>query len=584
MTRIAIVRRDRCSPQACGNYLCIRVCPVNKQGADCIVKGLDTKAQIIEETCIGCNICVVKCPFDAISIINLPEQLDNSPIHRFGTNKYALYSLPTPIFGKVVGIVGMNGIGKSTAIKILAGLLQPNLGETTAVDYKRIIDFFKGTETQAFFEKVKQDKIKISYKPQHVDLIPKTTSGKVIDLLKKVDEKNQTEKIAELLDIQSILQHDIKQISGGELQRVAIAACVLRRANLYVFDEPTSYLDINQRLQIARFIKDLANEDTAVIVIEHDLIALDYMADVVHIMYGKEGCYGIVSQPKAAKAGLNTYLEGFLKEENMRFRELPIKFEIKAPFSTARKQCLTSWNNFDKQLDKFKLSVNAGEIYKQEIIGILGQNGIGKTTFVKILAGIMEPDDAKIDLKMKVSYKPQYIENNSEELVINILHQAIAKYSNEIIKPLELEPLFTKQINQLSGGELQRVAIAECLARDATLFLLDEPSAYLDVEQRLSLSKIMRNLVETKAITLLVVDHDLLFLDYLSDRLLVFTGAPSFAGTSQGPFAMEQGMNTLLKEVNITLRRDEFSGRPRINKPGSQLDREQKQTGKYYYG
>ena len=95
MTRIAIVRRDRCSPQACGNYLCIRVCPVNKQGTDCIVKGVDTKAQIIEEICIGCNICVVKCPFDAISIINLPEQLNYSPIHRFGINKYALYSFHT---------------------------------------------------------------------------------------------------------------------------------------------------------------------------------------------------------------------------------------------------------------------------------------------------------------------------------------------------------------------------------------------------------------------------------------------------------------------------------------------------------
>ena len=515
---------------------------------------------------------------------NLPEQLNYSPIHRFGINKYALYSFPTPIFGKVVGIVGMNGIGKTTAIKILAGLLQPNLGETAAVDYKRILNFFKGTETQAFFEKVKQDKIKISYKPQHVDLIPKTTNGKVIDLLKKVDEKNQIENIAELLGIQSILQHDIKQISGGELQRVAIAATVLKKANLYVFDEPTSYLDINQRLRVARFIKDLADEETAVIVIEHDLIALDYMADIIHIMYGREGCFGIVSQPKSAKSGLNTYLEGFLKEENMRFRDIPIKFEIKAPFTTARKQCLTSWNDFSKQLDKFKLSVTAGELYKQEIVGILGQNGIGKTTFVKILAGIMEPDDSKIDMKVKVSYKPQYIENTSEELVINILQRAIAEHSNDIIKPLELEPLFTKQINQLSGGELQRVAIAECLARDANLFLLDEPSAYLDVEQRLSLSKIMRNLVETSSITLLVVDHDLLFLDYLSDRLLVFTGTPSLAGDSQGPFAMEKGMNTLLKEVDITLRRDEFSGRPRINKPGSQLDREQKQTGKYYYG
>ncbi len=583
MTRIAIVRRDKCNPQACGNYLCIRVCPVNKQGTDCIVKGIDTKAQIIEETCIGCNICVIKCPFDAISIINLPEELNDPPIHRFGLNKYALYSLPTPIFGKVIGIVGRNGIGKSSAIKILAGLLQPNLGEEKAADFKTIINFFKGTETQAFFEKLKEEKIKISYKPQHVDLIPKSTTGKVIDLLNKVNETNQLEKIVKLLDLQGILDHDIKQISGGELQRVAIAATVLRKANLYIFDEPTSYLDINQRLQVATFIKELANENTAVMVIEHDFLALDYMADIIHIMYGKEGCFGIVSQPKGVKEGLNAYLEGNLHDENIRFRDKPIKFEIKAPLPSHKKKILTAWENCEKQLGSFNLAVNAGTIYKQEVIGILGQNGIGKTTFVKLIAGLITPDKGNVDVKVKVSYKPQYIENTSEDLVITILQRAIERYSNEIIKPLDLEPLFTKQINQLSGGELQRVAIAECLSRDAELFLLDEPSAYLDVEQRLSLSKVIRNLADVHELSILVVDHDLLFLDYLSDRLLVFTGIPSKEGIAQGPFNMEQGMNTLLKEVAITVRRDQSTSRPRINKPNSQLDQEQKAVGKYYY-
>ena len=149
---------------------------------------------------------------------------------------------------------------------------------------------------------------------------------------------------------------------------------------------------------------------------------------------------------------------------------------------------------------------------------------------------------------------------------MTVLANALKKHKNDVIKPLEIEPLLKKQINQLSGGELQRVAIAEALSKDCNLVLLDEPSAYLDVEQRLVLSKIVSNLAYLRGISILVVDHDLLFLDYLSEKLMVFEGEPAIKGLATGPFIMEEGMNKLLKEVNITMRRDEFSGRPRINK------------------
>ncbi len=250
MVRIAVVDKERCHPMECGNYLCVRVCPVNRNGVECIVEDTDTKIKIIEETCIGCNICVVKCPFDAISIINLPEELKEAPIHRYGENSFALYRLPIPMFGKVVGILGKNGIGKSTAIKILAGVLKPNFGGKQEVSYDELIRHFKGTEAQNFFEKVKREEIKVSYKPQQVDLIPKHFDGKVIDLLKKADEKNAIQKIVDLLSLGEILDRDVKQISGGELQRVAIAATVLKKANLYIFDEPSSFLDIKQRIKV----------------------------------------------------------------------------------------------------------------------------------------------------------------------------------------------------------------------------------------------------------------------------------------------------------------------------------------------
>jgi ATP-binding cassette subfamily E protein 1 len=585
MTRIAVIEKEKCNPIGCGNFLCIRVCPINKMGKECIIKGDDNKPKINEELCTGCGICPHRCPFNAISIINLPEELDKPPIHQYGQNGFHLYSLPTPIFNKVVGIVGVNGIGKSTAIKILAGVLEPNLGrlESKKVNYDELIDYFKGTEAQVFFEKVRNKNIKISYKLQQIDLIPKQVKGKVKDLLKKVDEKKELKKIAKQLEIEKILDNDISKISGGELQRVAIAATVLKKADLYIFDEPSSYLDIKQRLKIAKFIKSLADENTAVIVIEHDLIVIDYMADLIHIMYGKQACYGIVSQLKSAKAGINAYLEGYLKEDNIRFRDHKIKFEAKPPIKKGKEHLLTYWPNMEKKLGKFQLKVTEGQIDKHEISGIIGENGIGKTSFVKLLAGVDQPDKGKLESNITVSYKPQKLEADSDELVMNVLKDAIKKHTKDIINPLNIKDLYIKKLNELSGGELQRVSIALALSKKCNLCLLDEPSAYLDVEQRLIVSKIIKNIAETSGISVLVVDHDLLFIDYLSDRLIVFEGQPAIQGIEKGPFPMEEGMNSLLEDVQITLRRDEESGRPRINKPGSVKDREQKNKGKYYY-
>jgi ATP-binding cassette subfamily E protein 1 len=584
MARIAIVKKQECNPVGCGDYLCAKVCPVNRKGEDCIQPDpVHKKAQIDETLCIGCGICPNRCPFDAIDIINLPEELKQEPIHRYGQNGFALYSLPTPMFGKVVGVVGVNGIGKSTAIKIVAGVLTPNLGRLEGeASYDELIQFFKGTEAQNFFEKVRDGKIITSYKPQNVDAIPKQFSGTVTELLRKADQKDAFDEIVSALELGKILDSEIKSISGGELQRVAIAATVMKKANLYVFDEPTSYLDIKQRIKVSRFIRELADEETAVLVIEHDLIILDYITELVHIMYGKEGGYGVVSLPKTTKAGINIFLEGYLREENMRFRDYQIRFESKPPIQKAGKDLQCSWEGVQKKLGRFSLSADKGEIYKNDVIGVMGENGIGKTSFVKILANVIEPDSGKVDEKVTVSYKSQYLEAG-EDIVMTALGEAVEKYENQLIRPLTIKPLLMKKLNELSGGELQRVAIALCLSKKADLYLLDEPSAYLDVEQRIRVSKIIADIMEKRGTSALVVDHDLLFLDYLSKKLIVFEGEPAVKGVVAGPFDMQEGMNKFLRELEITMRRDEESLRPRVNKPGSQKDREQRSADKLYY-
>ncbi len=578
MKRIAVVDESRCHPHKCGNYLCERFCPVNRAGTECIVHDPGKKVRIIEPTCIGCNICVVKCPFDAITIVNLPEALDREPIHRFGKNAFALFNLPTPIFGKVVGILGRNGIGKSTAVKILAGLIEPNLGRAGPATRAEVLDYFKGTEAQAYFERAHRGDVKVAYKPQEVDLIPKQASGTVRQLLARVDERQRMAELVRLLELDKVLDADIGHVSGGELQRVAIAATALRAANVYIFDEPTSFLDVKQRLKVAQFIRSLADEKTAVLVIEHDLIILDAASDLVHLMYGQEGAYGIVSQVKTAKAGINVFLSGYLRDENVRFRDKPIKFERRPPQEQKRDTVLTTWPAFTHPQGRFTLDVREGRIFAHDVVGILGANGIGKTTFVRLLAG--ELPNPAAQTRLRVAYKPQYLGKDETPVATALL--GLQKYET-LLRPLALERLMDRTLLELSGGELQRVAIARTLIQDADLYLLDEPSAYLDVEQRLVMSKVIREMMEQRGKAALVVDHDLLFLDYLSQKLLVFEGEPAVRGAAAGPFGMEAGMNRFLADLGLTFRRDEESLRPRANKPGSQMDIKQKEEGKLYY-
>ena len=580
MKRIMIVKKDKCNPEGCGGYLCMRVSPSNRAGKEAIVKDVDGKVRVNENVISDADkIAANKCPFSALQMIKLPEELSQEPIHRYPPNGFALYKLPIPVFGKVVGLIGKNGIGKSTTINVLAGLLKPNFGGRDEYDVSRLVEMFKGTEAQVFFEKLRDSQIKIAYKPQQVDLIPKTTKGKVRELLVKVDEKNGFDDVVERLSLKNILDRELTQLSGGELQRVAIAATFLKKANLYLFDEPTSYLDVYQRVEISKFIKSLADDETAVMVIEHDLIILDYMCELIHVVYGEEGGFGVSSLPKSVKSGINVYLEGYLKEENMRFRDEKIVFSKKAKVEEEKDDVLCEWSDFSYSLGSFDLKINKGKINREDVVGVLGENGIGKTTFAKIIAGEIKTDI--ISEEFEISYKPQYLEK-SDEIVMVYLKDAL-KFETQLIAPLNIKPLLNKTLNQLSGGELQRVAIAKCFSKKADLYLLDEPSAYLDVEQRLKLSKTIKNLMSDWSKACMVIDHDVLFLDYISSKLVVFEGTPAIKGETFGPLEMEEGMNKFLKSLNITFRRDETSNRPRINKPDSQKDREQKSSGNLYY-
>ncbi|RLE60517.1 MAG: ribosome biogenesis/translation initiation ATPase RLI [Thermoprotei archaeon] len=590
--RLAIVKKDLCKPRRC-NKECVRFCPINRSGAKC-VEIIEDKARISEPLCLGCGICVKKCPFRAITIVNLPDEYERRAVHRYGPNAFKLYGLPIPQRGRVIGIIGPNGTGKSTALKILGGRIRPNLGRIDEeISWSEILRFFRGSELQNYFDQLASGRIRAVYKPQEVSKIPQILKGRVGEILSKIDERGLLREISKELNLNPIWNRRLTQLSGGELQKFAIAAVLIRDVDVYLIDEPSSFLDIRERLKLAGLIRRLATKDKYTVVVEHDLVVLDYISDSVHIVYGEPGAYGIFSLPRGVRVGVNAYLRGYLREENILIRDEPIRFKLNpVPIEWRPEDLLVSWSSMIKVLGDFKLYIEPGEIHRGEVIGILGPNGIGKTTFVKLLAGIIKPDKGYVNIQgeLKVSYKPQFLAEMElegtlyEHLKYNVgVNPEDSHIKSNFLRPLGLLELLERDLNTLSGGELQRVAIASCLLRDADVYLIDEPMAYLDVEYRLIVAKLIRRITEERKAATFVVEHDIIAQDFVSDSIMVFLGTPGVSGHAYSPEGLHKGMNRFLSDLEVTFRRDRDTGRPRVNKPGSWLDRYQKEVLKEYY-
>ncbi|MHA1443379.1 MAG: ribosome biogenesis/translation initiation ATPase RLI [Candidatus Hodarchaeales archaeon] len=609
--RIVVLDKNKCKPKRCVKE-CRGSCPVVRSGTEMFEFITDTSQPIIHEKfCTGCGICAKICRFHALSIINTPEKLEKELTHRFGRNGFSLFRLPIIKTGKVNGFIGQNGIGKSTALKVLSGDIIPNFGlydqEPT---WERVYDFYKGTELQNFFGHLIENEIKCIRKPQNIGGIPKQVKGSVKDILTRFDERQVVKDLKTDLSLENIWNRDIAVLSGGELQKVAVAVAIVREADIYLFDEPSSFLDINERLRVGRVIRNLVDEDKTVILVEHDLAVLDYVSDYVTMFYGAPSMYGICSQPYSEKEGINVFLDGFIPSENMRFRDYSIMIKkSSARVGKLESEVLLSYEDLSKTFDKssFSLDVRGGKIHQNEIIGILGPNGIGKTTFIKMLAGLESPTKGKVknhelvgsdkseektdddEEPLRVAYKPQYLSSDSDLTVSAHLIQkggSIAttpQFKSDYLRAFGLEDLLEQKIRTLSGGELQKVTIVETLAQEADLYLFDEPSAFLSIEDRLIAAKLIRRMIQTRHAAAFVVEHDIVFQDYASDRNLVFLGKPGEYGKAYSPSAVRTGMNRFLGNLKITFRRDPKTGRPRVNKLDSKLDRLQKSQGEYYY-
>src|SRR5271170_3192325 len=338
-----------------------------------------------------------------------------------------------------------------------------------------------------------------------------------------------------------------------------------------MFDEPSSYLDVKQRLSAARTIRELLRPDDYVIVVEHDLSVLDYLSDFICVLYGRPAVYGVVTLPASVREGINIFLDGNIPTENLRFREESLTFRIAEAgdeFVVDRSRAF-QYPTMEKTLGTFHLKIEKGDFTDSEIIVMMGENGTGKTTFCKMLAGAEKPDGGKKVPDMKISMKPQKITPKFEGTVRQLFFKKIKtaflspQFQTDVVKPLKLDDFIDQEVKNLSGGELQRVAIVLALGLPADIYLIDEPSAYLDSEQRIIAAKVIKKFIFNTKKTAFIVEHDFIMATYLADRVIVFDGQPSVKATARKPQSLLTGMNSFLKSLDVTFRRDPTNFRPR---------------------
>lgn len=485
-----------------------------------------------------------------------------------------------------VAIVGINGAGKSTLFKIITGELKPDDGIITVAKNKTLAylsqhpDIAGGHTIYEEMLDVKKEIIEMENTIRSLEAEMKTAEGKELEkLLEGYSKLTHTFELndgyAYKSEITGVLKglgfaeedfdRKISTLSGGQKTRVFLSKILLSKPDIILLDEPTNHLDLNSIAWLEGF---LSNYKGAVIIISHDRYFLDkIVTKVVEIENTKcttyNGNYSDYATKKASlrEAELKKYLnqqqeikhqkevieklKSFNREKSIKRAEsrekqlnkievvekpkyIDDEMHLKlTPRITSGKDVLSVENLSKSFGDNHLFSDINFEIKRGEKVSIIGNNGTGKTTILKIINGIIDADSGSIKLGSKVEigyYDQEHHVLTMENTLFEEISDAYPDMTNTEIRNVLAAFLFTgddvfKQIKDLSGGERGRVSLAKLMLSNANFLILDEPTNHLDITSK----EILENAINSYDGTILYVSHDRYFINKTASRIIELT-------------------------------------------------------------
>lgn len=443
--------------------------------------------------------------------------------------------------GDKIGIIGINGTGKTTFLRILAGFEETDEGQV-----------------------VMQNGLRITYLPQHPEFPEGATILSYVIQGQKEQSWNSETEAHMVLNKLGIEDHEeeIAHLSGGQKKRVALAAVLVNPADVLILDEPTNHLDN----EMASWLEDYLNRFKGVVImVTHDRYFLDRVTNkILEISHGKIYTY---------EAKYSDFLEMKAQREEMemaseRKKQSILRMEVewakrgcraRSTKQRARLDRLEAMKNSaapvrdknveidsvetrmgKKTIELHHISKRFGErvcildfdyiVLKNQRLGIIGPNGCGKSTLLKIIAGILEPDSGSVEIgdTIKIGYFSQEIEDmNSSQRVIDYI-KAVAEFiptkdglisASKLLEQFLFEPAMQySPIEKLSGGEKKRLYLLKVLAAAPNVLLLDEITNDIDIPTL----TILEDYLDSFAGIVIAVSHDRYFLDNLADRIFEF--------------------------------------------------------------
>ena len=480
-------------------------------------------------------------------------------------------------------LIGVNGCGKTTLLKIIMGLEHADNGEVTmskdlSVGYlpqNAVLD-----SDRTVYEEVlstKQDMVEMEASLEKLQKAMEVSSGKELDLLiakhtdmlASFEDKGgyvyKSEVRGVLLGLgfnEEQLSQSVNTLSGGQKTRVALGKLLLFSPDLIILDEPTNHLDMSSVSWLENY---LLNYKKSVFIVSHDRYFLDRIVNkVIEIEAGHattyDGNYSAYSIKKEMlrNAAMNAYikqqaqiehqeaviekLRSFNREKSIKRAESRVKAlekieRLDKPIELNDDMQLTlipriesgkdvlAVNGLSKSYGSNSLFENlAFELKRGDHVAIIGDNGTGKTTLLKIINGVESPDFGSYKLGTKVTvgyYDQEHHVLNDDNTIFNEISDAYPSLNNTEIRNVLAAFLFTgedvfKKIGSLSGGEKGRVSLAKLMLSESNLLILDEPTNHLDITSK----EILESALNNYEGTLLYVSHDRYFINRTADRIL----------------------------------------------------------------